>query len=102
MKKSFGNCKDKTIIVEYPSANVAKPLAIHHLLPTVIGQTFYNIAKKEGYNVVSIDHLGDYGTQFGKLIYAYKNFNHDVDIQNANVFDLLNLYVEFCNREKNE
>jgi len=98
--KSFGNNKEKTIIVEYPSANVAKPLAIHHLLPTVIGQTFYNISKKEGFKVVSIDHLGDYGTQFGKIIYAYKNFEHDIDIQKADVFDLLNLYVEFCKKEK--
>ncbi len=72
-KDNFGNNdmgKDKTVVIDYSSPNIAKPFHIGHLRSTVIGNSLYKIYKKLGYNVVGINHLGDWGTQFGKLIVA--------------------------------
>ena len=64
----------KTVCIDYSSINIAKPFHIGHLSTTVIGGALYRIFKFLGYNTVGINHLGDYGTQFGKLIYAYKKW----------------------------
>ena len=86
---------DKTVVIDYSSPNVAKPLGVHHLLSTIIGRTIYNIYSAIGYKTVGINHLGDWGTQFGKLIYAYKNWGDKKNIEKDPVAELLKLYVKF-------
>lgn len=85
----------RPVICEYSSPNVAKPLGAHHLLGTVIGQAISNIYEYLGYTVIRISHVGDWGSQFGKLIYAYKQWgDHDV-IEKDPIAELLKLYVKF-------
>jgi len=83
------------VILEYSSPNIAKPLGVHHLLSTIIGQSLYNIYKQIGYDVESINHIGDWGTQFGKLIYAYKKWGQKSEIEKDPIAELLKLYVKF-------
>ena len=71
----------KNILVEYSSPNIAKPFHIGHLRNTVIGAALYNIYKFLGYNTIGINHLGDYGTQFGKMIEGYKRWGNEYDIE---------------------
>ncbi|MFA6992911.1 MAG: arginine--tRNA ligase, partial [Candidatus Gracilibacteria bacterium] len=104
-KDNYGASKtgeDKPLIVEYSAPNIAKPLGVHHLLSTIIGQTLYNIFKFIGFKCVSINHIGDWGTQFGKLIYAYKNWGNKETVEKNPINELLALYVKFHNEaEKN-
>ena len=97
-KETYGNnCygKDKNIVIEYSSPNVAKPFGMGHLRSTVIGQALNNISKKCGYNVTSINYLGDYGTQFGKLIYAYKRWGIEENTKESIINELKRVYVLF-------
>ena len=92
----------KTICIDYSSINIAKPFHIGHLLTTVIGGSLYRIYKYLGYNAVGINHLGDWGTQFGKMIAAYLRWGDDADIEKRGVRALLDLYVRFhAEAEKN-
>ncbi len=93
----FASCplNGKTVCIDYSSINIAKPFHIGHLLTTVIGGSLYRIFKYLGYNVVGINHLGDWGTQFGKLIVAYKRWGSDDDIEKRNINALLDIYVKF-------
>lgn len=93
--------KGKTVCVEYSSVNVAKPFHIGHLSTTVIGGALYKIYKFLGYNVVGINHLGDYGTQFGKLISAYKRWGNREEVDKGGIHAVNELYVRF-NREADE
>ncbi|MCR5788131.1 MAG: arginine--tRNA ligase [Bacilli bacterium] len=87
--------KGKNIVVEYSSPNIAKPFGMGHLRSTVIGQALYNISKKCGFNVSSINYLGDYGTQFGKLLYAYTTWGNK-DLNGGSIIDeLKRVYVKF-------
>ena len=88
---------NKNIIVEYSSPNIAKPFHIGHLGTTVIGAALYNIYKYLGYNVTGINHLGDYGTQFGKMIEAYKRWGNEYELDSHPIDDLLNMYVRINN-----
>ena len=72
----------KTVIVEYSSPNIAKPFHIGHIRSTVIGNSIYKIYDALGYNVIRINHLGDYGTQFGKMICAYRHWGNKEDVIN--------------------
>ena len=81
----------KTICIDYSSVNIAKPFHIGHLLTTVIGGSLYRIFKFLGYNTVGINHLGDWGTQFGKLLTAYFKWGEG----EQNMESLLSLYVRF-------
>lgn len=95
-KENYGKSKlgeGKTIIVEYSSPNIAKPFHIGHIRSTIIGDSLKRIHKFLGYNVVSINHLGDYGTQFGMLIYAIKNWGNIEEIEKNPIPELLKLYV---------
>lgn len=95
-KESYGKSKlgeGKTVIVEYSSPNIAKPFHIGHIRSTIIGDSLKRIHKFLGYNVVSINHLGDYGTQFGMLIYAIKNWGNIEEIEKNPIPELLKLYV---------
>lgn len=85
----------KTVCIDYSSINIAKPFHIGHLLTTVIGGSLYRIYKYLGYNAVGINHLGDWGTQFGKMISAYLKWGDDADIEKRGVRALLDLYVRF-------
>lgn len=87
----------KTICIDYSSVNIAKPFHIGHLSTTVIGGALYKIFKFLGYNVVGINHLGDYGTQFGKLISAYKRWGNRDEVQKGGIHAINELYVRFNN-----
>ena len=77
-KQQIGN--GKTVIVEYSSPNIAKPFHIGHLRTTLIGRALYNTYKVLGYNTIGINHLGDYGTQFGKMIEGYKRWKDQYNL----------------------
>lgn len=100
----YGSSKEgegKTICIDYSSVNIAKPFHIGHLSTTVIGGALYKIYKFLGYNVVGINHLGDYGTQFGKLICAYKKWGNREEVQKGGIHSINALYVRF-NEEADE
>ncbi len=85
----------KTVCIDYSSVNIAKPFHIGHLSTTVLGGALYKIYKFLGYNVVGINHLGDYGTQFGKLICAYKKWGDRNEVQKGGIHAINALYVRF-------
>lgn len=86
---------NKTVLVEYSSPNIAKPFHIGHLFSTAIGNSLARIYKFLGYDVQSLNHLGDWGTQFGKLISAYKRWGNPAVIENDPIKELLKIYVKF-------
>lgn len=90
----------KTVIVEFSSPNIAKPFHIGHIRTTVIGNSLYKIYKFLGYNTIGINHLGDYGTQFGKMIVAYRNWGDKATIESDPIPELLKLYVKFHDEAK--
>ena len=92
----------KTICIDYSSVNIAKPFHIGHLSTTVIGGALYRIFKFLGYNAVGINHLGDYGTQFGKLIYAYKHWGSEEAVKEGGVKELTRLYVRYHKESEND
>ena len=85
--------KEKNIVIDYSAPNIAKPFHIGHLRSTVIGAALYNIYKYLGYNVTGINHLGDYGTQFGKLIEGYKRWGKEYDIDSDPINELTKIYI---------
>ncbi len=85
----------KKVIVEFSSPNIAKPFHIGHIRSTVIGHALYKIYTYLGYDTVAINHLGDYGTQFGMLISAYKKWGNKEEIEANPIPELLKLYVRF-------
>lgn len=87
--------KGKTVVMDYSSINVAKPFHIGHLRTTVIGNSISRILKFLGYQTVSINHLGDWGTQFGKMVLAYKKWGNPAEVEEKGVRGLLELYVRF-------
>ena len=91
----------KTICIDYSSVNIAKPFHIGHLSTTVIGGALYRIFKFLGYHTVGINHLGDYGTQFGKLISAYKRWGSREEAEKGGIHAINDLYVRF-NEEADE
>ncbi|EGV08674.1 arginine--tRNA ligase [Parvimonas sp. oral taxon 393 str. F0440] len=99
-KEKYGSTQDnldKTIVIDYSSTNIAKPFHIGHIRSTLIGNVIKNIYKFLGYNTVGVNHLGDYGTQFGKIIAAYKLWGNDEEINADPINQLLKLYVDFNN-----
>ncbi len=94
----------KNIIVEYSSPNIAKPFHIGHLRNTIIGSSLYKIYQFLGYHVIGINHLGDYGTQFAKLIEGYKRWGEEYDFANNPIEDLTQIYVrisDLCKEDEN-
>lgn len=87
--------KDKTICIDYSSPNVAKNFHVGHLRTTIIGNSLYKIFSKLGYKVVRINHLGDWGTQFGKLIVAYKKWGSRQAVEEKGIEELMDIYVKF-------
>lgn len=103
-QEKYGQAKTKKnerILVEYSSANISKELHIGHIRGIMIGLSLSKIYKNQGYEVVSINHLGDYGINFGKMITAYKKWGNKEDVQNRGVRALLDLYVKFSQEVTN-
>lgn len=93
----------KTVVIDYSSPNIAKPFHVGHLRSTVIGNAIYNIYRYLGYECVGINHLGDWGTQFGKLIVAYKKWGSKEGVEQNGIQELMKLYVKFHDEaEKND
>ena len=95
--------KEKNIVIDYSAPNIAKPFHIGHLRSTVIGGALYNIYKYLGYNVTGVNHLGDYGTQFGKLIEGYKMWGKEYDIEKDPINELTKIYIrinEACKKDE--
>ena len=90
-KSNIGN--GKNIIVEYSSPNIAKPFHIGHLRTTLIGKALYNVYKYLGYHTIGINHLGDYGTQFGKMIEGYKLWGNEYNLNEKPIEQLMEIYV---------
>lgn len=87
--------KGKNVTIDYSSPNIAKPFHIGHLFTTAIGNSLYKILSFEGYNCIGINHLGDWGTQFGKLISAYKRWINEEELEKNPISELLRIYVKF-------
>ena len=105
-KDEYKNIKigeGKNIVIDYSAPNIAKPFHIGHLRSTVIGGALSNIYKFLGYNVTGINHLGDYGTQFGKLIEGYKLWGDEYDIDKDPINELTKIYIrinELCKKDE--
>ena len=96
--EAYGNSDEgngKTVCIDYSSINIAKPFHIGHLSTTVIGAALYRIYNALGYKAVGINHLGDYGTQFGKLIYAVKHWSDIETVREKGLKELTRLYVYY-------
>lgn len=103
-KDDFGMTKTgsgKTICMDYSSPNIAKNFHVGHLRTTVIGNSLYKIYGKLGFQVVRINHLGDWGTQFGKLIVAYKKWSNKDSVTEKGIEELLRIYVKFNQEVEN-
>lgn len=87
--------KGKTIVIDYSSPNIAKPFHVGHLRSTVIGQALYNIYAFLNYSCIGVNHLGDWGTQFGKLIVAYKLWSSKEEVEEGGINALNSVYVKF-------
>lgn len=96
--KDYGNQSiegEKTIVIDCSSPNIAKPFSMGHIRSTMIGNSIANIASKNGYKAIKINHLGDWGTQFGKLIVAYKRWGVEEKVKLNPIKELLTLYIKF-------
>ncbi|WP_342546826.1 arginine--tRNA ligase [Lysinibacillus sp. FSL K6-4013] len=96
-KQQYGTSSTKmgTVVLDFSSPNIAKPFSMGHLRSTVIGNALANIAEKNGYQAIRINHLGDWGTQFGKLIVAYQLWGDKQAISASPIKELLKIYVKF-------
>lgn len=97
-KENYGHSDlggDKSVVIDFSSPNIAKPFHIGHIRTTVIGNALYKIYDSQGYNVVRVNHLGDYGTQFGKLIVAFKLWGNKEAVEANPIPELLKLYIKF-------
>lgn len=92
-KTNIGN--GTPVIVEFSSPNIAKPFHIGHIRSTVIGNSIYKLYDAMGYKVTRINHLGDYGTQFGKMIVAYRRWGNEEDVKREPIKTLLHYYTKF-------
>ena len=105
-REQYGSSKigeGKNVVVEYSSPNIAKPFHIGHLRTTLIGNSLYRIYKYLGYNTTGINHLGDYGTQFGKMIEAYKMWGNEYDLSVEPISKMMDMYVrinDLCKKDE--
>ncbi len=96
--EKYGHCaigKGRNVTIDYSSPNIAKPFGIGHIRSTVIGHALYLIFRALGYSSIGVNHLGDWGTQFGKLIVAYKRWGDEDQLEADPVDYLYRLYVKF-------
>lgn len=105
-KENYGSSNEgngKKVLVEYSAPNIAKEFHIGHLRTTIIGAALYNVYKFLGYDTVGINHLGDYGTQFGKMIEGYKRWGEEYDIDSNPIEELTKIYIrinELCKEDE--
>ena len=105
-KEQYGSSiigNGKNVVIDYSAPNIAKPFHIGHLRSTVIGGALYRIYKFLGYNSIGINHLGDYGTQFGKLIEGYKLWHNEYNIDENPIDELTKIYIrinEECKKDE--
>lgn len=85
----------QTVVIDYSSPNIAKPMHIGHMRATIVGQAIRNLAATQGYKVIGVNHIGDWGTQFGKLCWAYLQWGQEYDYSVNPIDSLLKLYVRF-------
>ncbi len=97
-----GKGEGKTVVIDFSAPNIAKPFHIGHLRSTAIGNSLYRLHKFFGFKAVGINHLGDWGTQFGKLIVAYKRWGNRLEIENGGVKALMALYVKFHDQSEKD
>jgi arginyl-tRNA synthetase len=90
------------VIIEFSQPNIAKPLAIHHIIGTVLGQAMVNLYRHEGSHVLSWNYIGDWGTQFGKLAVAYEKWGNQKPVKDYSLDELLDLYVKFHEEVQND
>jgi arginyl-tRNA synthetase len=90
------------IVIDFSSPNIAKPFGVGHLRTTAIGHSLYRIFEKLGYNSIGVNHLGDWGTQFGKLIVAFRLWGNEADLKTHPVDKLYDLYVKFHREEESD
>ena len=93
---------NKTIVIDYSSPNIAKPIAFHHIRSTVIGSIIGNIFEYAGCSVIRINYLGDWGTQFGKLVTAFEKYGDEQKLQKEGIKHLLDIYVQYHKDETPE
>ncbi len=93
--------RGQVIVIDYSSPNIAKPLTIGHLRSTIIGQALVNLFKFQGYKVIGDNHLGDWGTQFGALLVAFKRWKNEKEFKEDLVGHLVSLYVRFYKEAEN-
>lgn len=94
--------RGKNIVIDFSSPNIAKPFGVGHLRSTAIGNSLYRIFEKLGYTCIGINHLGDWGTQFGKVIAAYLKWGDEAELKKDATKHLYQLYVRFHDEEKND
>jgi len=94
--------QSKKLLIDYSHPNIGKPMGVHHLLSTVIGDSLKRLYRKAGYQVVADNFIGDMGTQFGKLIYAVKTWGDIQEIEKNPIPELLRLYVDFHNQAETD
>ncbi|MFO7651959.1 MAG: arginine--tRNA ligase [bacterium] len=92
----------RTVVIDYSSPNIAKPFSVGHLRSTVIGQALKSILQCLGYRVIGDNHLGDWGTQFGKLLCAFERWGSEADLKTNPTGHLLSLYVRFHEEAKTD
>lgn len=103
LKEAYGKSnlhEKKVVIIDYSGPNIAKPIGVGHLRSTIIGQSLANIYEATGYKVLKINHIGDWGTQFGALIHAYESFNNEKEFNKNPIGTLKSLYVKFHEEKK--
>ncbi len=94
--------KPKTIIIDFSSPNVAKPMHVGHIRSTILGDSLSRIARHLGHRVITDNHIGDWGTQFGKVIYGWKHFLDKDALEQAPIAELVRLYREVNSLEEND
>ncbi len=94
--------KNQKLIIDYSSPNVAKPMNVGHLRATVIGQALRNLAETQGYEVIGLNHLGDWGVQFGKLAWAFTEWQAEYDFKGQPFKSLFDMYVRFHDEAEND
>lgn len=104
-REKFGTStegNDENVVIDYSSPNIAKPFHLGHLRNTLIGKNIYNLYSNLGYNIVGINHIGDWGRQFGLLIEGYKRFKDNYDVKADPIKALADIYVEISKLAKED
>lgn len=96
------NYKDKTVVIDYSSCNIAKPYGIGHIMSTAIGESLKRCYEYLGYNAVGINYIGDWGTQFGKVLLAYELWGNEKELEERGVYYLYELYVKIHSEEEKD